>query len=76
MIELTEEQITLIQKLKADADAAYEKDCAALQQQYTQNLMNQVYGVQALLRIIHGVGDNYQLSADLKTLVEMSHDNK
>ncbi|MGJ5817033.1 hypothetical protein [Paludibaculum fermentans] len=76
MIELTEQQIAIIDKLKADAEAAFEKDRAALQQQHTQTLMNQVYGVLAALRMIHGVGDNYRLSDDLKSLIEATENNK
>jgi hypothetical protein len=71
MIPLTDEQIAIIEKLKADAEAAYEKDRAALQAQHTQTLMNQVYGVLVTLRTIHGVDDKYKFSEDFRSLIEV-----
>ncbi|MGC4052353.1 MAG: hypothetical protein QM757_23725 [Paludibaculum sp.] len=71
MIPLTEQEIAIIEKLKTEAEAAYEKDRAALQVQHTQVLTNQVYGVLIVLRSIHGVDDNYRFSDDLRSLVNV-----
>ncbi len=76
MIQLTDQEIAAIHKLKADADADYESDRQHLQKQHTERLMTQVFGVLTLLRSQHGVDDAYIFNDELTALVTKAAEDK
>lgn len=75
-MELTETEINAVEKIKADAQAAYEKDRQILEQQHQERFVLQMQGVLSLLRQLHGLSDDFVFSEDLRSLVARLENNK